>query len=348
MKKIIALSLVTAMGVSLVGCGGSAPKATEAAKTEGASGKEAPGAGGEATYTLKVGTALTETDPLYLALTEVFEKTVEEKTNGDLQVEVYSGSQLGSDEDVLEQAIVGAGVGVITDPGRLSNYVYDFGVLQAPYIASDYDEVLKLFEIPTYENLCTELQGNGFQILSFNYYQGERELFTKNPVKKPEDLKGQRIRSSGSKVVTSTLEAMGANTTVLAWSEAYQALQQQVIEGVEVHLSAAVGSSMQEVTKYLQFTGHQQLLTGLVISDAWFQKLPDEYKTILKDASYEAGKTASENVLDKNEEYLKVLTDGGIEVVECDVDAFRTACDKAYEELGYTEIKAKIDEELGR
>lgn len=298
--------------------------------------------------TLKVNTALSETDPLYIALTEVFEKTVEEKTNGEVQVEVYSGSQLGTDEDVLEQAIVGAGVGVITDPGRLSNYVYDIGVLQAPYIAESYEEALELFETDTYKELKTQVENCGFQILSFNYFQGERELFTKNPVSCPEDLKGQRIRSSGSQVVTSTLEAMGANTSVLAWSEAYQALQQQVIEGVEVHLSAAVGSSMQEVTDYLAFTGHQQLLTGLVISQAWYAGLTEEQQTILQEASYEAGKNASESVIASNEEYLKTLTDGGIEVVECDKEAFKTACDVVYEKLKYTDIKAAIDAELGR
>lgn len=340
MKKLISLALAATMGLSLAACGGSS---TSTAGT--AAGNDAAAGG---SYTLKVGTALTETDPLFIALTEVFEKTVEEKTNGDVQVEVYSGSQLGSDEDVLEQAIVGAGVGIITDPGRLSNYVYDIGVLQAPYIVSSYDEALKLFETPTFQELAAQVEAQGFNILSFNYYQGERELFTKTPVTGPADLKGLRIRSSGSQVVTSTLEAMGANTTVLAWSEAYQALQQQVIEGVEVHLSAAVGSSMQEVTKYLAFTGHQQLLTGLVISDAWFQKLPAEYQQILKDASYEAGKSASENVIAKNDEYLKTLTDGGIEVVDCDVEAFKTACDKAYEVLKYTEIKAKLDADMGR
>lgn len=300
------------------------------------------------TYTLKVNTALTENDPLYIALTEVFEKTVEEKTEGNVQVEVYSGSQLGSDEDVLEQAIVGAGVGVITDPGRMSNYIYDIGVLQAPYIATSYEEVLKLFETETYKGMAEELRSQGFRILSFNYFQGERELFTKNPVKGPADLKGQRIRSSGSKVVTSTLEAMGANTTVLPWSEAYQALQQGVIEGVEVHLSAALGSSMQEVTKYLAFTAHQQLLTALVVSDAWMNKLPEEYQAILAEASYEAGKSASENVIAKNSEYIAALKAGGIEVVECDVEAFKTACEKAYEDLGYTKLKAKIDAEMGR
>ncbi len=300
------------------------------------------------TYTLKVSTVLTETDPLFIALTEVFEKQVEEKTGGAVQVEIYSGGQLGTDEDVMEQAIVGAGVGVITEAGRLSNYVYDFGVLLAPYVASSYEEAQKLFETNTYRELCSELEAAGFHILSFNYFQGERELFTKNPVSKPADLKGQRIRSSGSKVVTATLEAMGANTSVLPWSEAYQALQQQVIEGVEVHLSAAWGSSMQEVTKYLSFTAHQQLLTALVISEAWFKKLPEEYQKVLTEASEAAGLSASQSVIAKNDELLKNLKDAGITVVDCDVNAFREACKVVYDQLGYAKIKAKLDAELGR
>ena len=346
MKKTLSALLICAMAASLAACGNSTATTTTTAAGEAKAETAASNGGGN--YILKVNTALSETDPLFVALTDVFKKNVEEKTNGDIQVELYSGSQLGSDVDVLDQALVGAGVGVITDPGRLSNYVYDIGVLQAPYIAESYDEALHLFETETYKKMKEEVENCGFQILSFNYYQGERELFTKNPVKTPADLKGQRIRSSGSQVVTSTLEAMGANTSVLPWSESYQALQQQVIEGVEVHLSAAVGSSMQEVTKYLAFTGHQQLLTGLVISQGWYDKLPEEYKTILQDASFEAGKNASENVIAKNDEYLKTLTDGGIEVVECDKEAFKEACNKVYDELKYTEIKEAIDKELGR
>ena len=356
MKRLVASILTgTVLMASLSACGASSASsatstATSAASEKNTESKEAAtqAASEGGSYTLKVNTALTENDPLYIALTDVFEKTVEEKTNGDVQVEIYSGSQLGNDEDVLEQALVGDSVGVITDPGRLSNYVYDIGVLQAPYIADSYEDALKLFETDTYKEVAQKVEDNGFKILSFNYFQGERELFTKKPVKSPEDLKGQRIRSSGSQVVTSTLEAMGANTSVMAWSEAYQALQQQVIEGVEVHLSAAVGSSMQEVTKYLAFTGHQQLLTGLVISGSWFEKLPEEYKTILEDASFEAGKSASEQVIARNDEYLQTLKDGGIEVVECDKEAFKKACEKVYDELKYTEIKTKLDAELGK
>ena len=120
MKKLVSICLIGALMASLAGCAKTDKKQDE--------------------YILQIGTVLNEADPLYVALTEVFEKQVEEKTNGAIDVQIYSGGQLGTDEDVLEQALVGSGVGVITEAGRLSNYVYDFGVLLAPYVASDYEE----------------------------------------------------------------------------------------------------------------------------------------------------------------------------------------------------------------
>lgn len=299
-------------------------------------------------YELKINTVINENDPLFISLRDVFKENVERRTEGKIKVDIYSGGQLGTDEDVLEQAIVGDSVGVITDPGRLSNYVYDFSVLQAPYIVEDYDEALKLFDTNTYEELLKELNKKGFSVLSFNYFQGERELFTKSPVSKPEDLHGQRIRSSGSEIVTQTLEDMGANTTVLAWSESYQALQQKVIEGVEVHLSAALGSSIYEVTDYLTMTGHQQLLTGLVVSESWMNELPEEYQRILKEESFNAGKAASEKVISESDEYYKEILSKGVKNVEVDKEAFVKSTENTYSALGLEEIKKKIDDELGR
>ncbi|AZO93342.1 C4-dicarboxylate TRAP transporter substrate-binding protein [Halocella sp. SP3-1] len=328
-QKLLATILILGLLISLAACSGT--------------GKDAQGE----SYVLKVGTVLTEADPIYKGL-EVFKKSVEQRTDGAITVELYSGSQLGADEDVLEQAKVGAGVGIITDPGRMSNYIKDFGILGGPYLANDYEGALKLMKTSVYKDLVGEFEEYGFKVLSFNYYQGSRNLFTKSPVTKPEDLNGLRIRSSGSDVVTKSLEAMGANTTVLPWSEAYQALQQKVIEGVEVHNSAAVGSSIYEVTDYLSQTGHFQLLTGLVISNNWFEKLPEEYQSILTEESYNAGKYASDIVIKKNGEFLQTITDAGIEVVDVDVDAFKAAAESTYDDLGYRELKDKIDKELGR
>ncbi len=298
-------------------------------------------------YTLKVGTVLTENDPTYKGLVQ-FKNNVEKRTENKIEVQLYSGAQLGSDEDVLEQAKLGAGVGVITDPGRLSNYISDFGILGGPYIAVDYDESLKVMQTSVYKDMEKQIEDYGFKILSFNYFQGSRNLYTKNPVHSPSDLKGQRIRSSGGAIVTATLEALGANTTVMPWSEAYQALQQKVIEGVEVHNSAAVGASIYEVTNYLSETGHFQLLTGLVISNEWFNKLPKEYQTILMEESFNAGKKASQEIVAKDKEYLQKCLDAGMQLCEINKQEFIDASQKAYTKLGFEDMKKQIDKELGR
>lgn len=349
MKKLATLFLVIVMMMAtMVAC---SPKETTTGTEEEQGNQETQ----ETTETpenmekfvLKVGTVTSETDPLFEGL-KVFKANVEERTNGGVTVELYSGAQLGADEDVLEQAIVGAGVGIITDPGRMSNYVNDFGILGGPYLADDYEGALELMGTSVYQDLAGEFEGQGLKILSFNFFQGSRHLYTKEPISKPEDLSGLRLRSSGSDIVTKSLEAMGANTTVLAWSEAYQALQQRVVEGVEVHNSAAYGSSIFEVTDYVSLTSHFQLLTGLVISNGWFETLPAEYQKILMEEAQNGGQHASEIVLEKDEEFLQKCIDGGVELVEVDVEAFKLAAESAYDELGYRELKDAIDQELGR
>lgn len=83
-----------------------------------------------ADYTLSVNTALATSDPLYKGL-EAFQANVAEASGGRIEIKLFPSSQLGSDEDVLEQARVGAPVAVIADGGRLSVYQKEFGILGA-------------------------------------------------------------------------------------------------------------------------------------------------------------------------------------------------------------------------
>ena len=68
--------------------------------------------------TLSINTALTTADPLYKGL-ESFRDAVAKRSNGAIEVKLFPNSQLGSDEDVLEQARAGAPVAVVVDGGRL-------------------------------------------------------------------------------------------------------------------------------------------------------------------------------------------------------------------------------------
>ena len=299
-----------------------------------------------ADYTLSVNTALAQQDPLYKGLEE-FKKNVEQRTGGKVSVRLFPGSQLGKDEDVLEQARAGAGVAVVVDGGRLAVFTKEFGVLGAPYLAQGYEGIRKVVTSPLFEQWTEKLRkASGHQVLSFNWWQGERHVLTNKPVATPADLGGIRMRTPGAPVWMETIRAMGATPTPMGWSEVYTALQQKVIDGVEAQHPASYGSRLYEVTSHVTKTGHINLITGIVTSAAWFDKLPAEYRQILREESTKAGDNASRATEASLAEYERQMKEQGMTIAEIDVAPFREATKPVYDKLGYTELHQEIEKIL--
>jgi tripartite ATP-independent transporter DctP family solute receptor len=292
--------------------------------------------------TLSVNTALTPADPLYKGL-ETFRDAVAKRTNGAIEVKLFPNSQLGSDEDVLEQARAGAPVAVVVDGGRLANFVKEFGILGAPYLANGYDGMRKVVTSGMFDEWVARLaKTSGHQVLSFNWWQGERHLWTAKPVKTPADLKGNRMRTIGSPVWLQTINAMGATATPMPYAEVYSALEQKVIDSVEVQLPAGFNSKLFEVTKVVTKTGHINLITGLVTSAKWFSSLPPDQQKILREEALRAGDVASYGTRDKLAEIEKGLKAAGMTVNEIDVTPFRNATAGVYDKLGYGDLRDKV------
>lgn len=299
-----------------------------------------------AKYQLNINTALTTDDPIYKGLERLRDR-MKERSNGEFEIRIFSGSQLGRDEDVLEQARAGANVAVVVDGGRLAVFVPEFGVLGGPFLASGYDGVRKVVTSPLFDTWAQKLRkASGHEVLSFNWWQGERHLLTNKPVSKPEDLAGVRMRTPGAPVWMETIRAMGATPTPMGWAEVYPALQQQAIDAVEAQTPAAHGSRLYEVTKYLTKTGHINLITGLVTSASWFDSLPPEMQTALKEEALAAGDFASRATEAAIATYEKDMADKGMTIAEIDVTPFREATAEVYGKLGYAELKKTIDEML--
>ena len=297
-----------------------------------------------ADYSLSINTVLTQQDPLYKGL-EQFKANVESRTQGKVKIRLFPASKLGKDEDLLEQASLGANVAVVVDGGRLSLAVKEFGILGAPYLAQGYEGMRKIVTSPLFEQWNDRLrQDAGYQILSFNWWQGERHLLTNKPVRSPADLAGIRMRTPGAPVWMETVRAMGATPTPMAWPDVYAAMQQQVIDGVEAQHTASYGARLHEVAKVVTKTGHINLITGLVTSAIWFDKLPPDYQAILREEALKGGDTASRAtgaVLAKIEEQMR---DKGQRIDEIDVAPFREATGAVYTTLGYADLRKRIEQ----
>jgi tripartite ATP-independent transporter DctP family solute receptor len=300
-----------------------------------------------ADYTLNVNTALTVDDPLFKGL-ESFRDNVAKRTNGKIEVKLFPGSQLGSDEDVLEQARAGGAVAVVVDGGRLGSYVKELGILGAPYVAKDFDELRKLVTSPLFEEWVAKLRdASGHQILSFNWYQGQRHLLTNKAIATPADLSGIRMRTPGAPVWLETIRARGATPTPMPWAEVYSALQLKAIDAVEAQHPASWGAKLYEQVKYVTKTGHINLITGLVTSRIWFDKLPADLQKALREEALKAGDLASRGTIDSLTNYEKMMREKGLTVADIDVTPFREATKVVYDKLGYGELRKKVDTALG-
>lgn len=291
---------------------------------------------------LNVNTALTRDDPIYKGLERMRDK-VAERSKGQLTIRIFPGSQLGKDEDVLEQARAGANVAVVVDGGRLAVFVKEFGVLSAPYLADGFAGIRKVVTSPLFETWVAKLKTtSGHQVLSFNWWQGDRHLITNKPVKVPADLAGVRMRTPGAPVWMETIRAMGATPTPMGWGEVYPAMQQKVIDAVEAQHPATVGSKLYEVAKTVTKTSHFNLITGIVTSAGWFDKLAPELQTILREESLAAGDFASKLTEESLAGFEETMKKNGMTVVEVDKKPFIDATSGVYDKLGYGELRAEV------
>ena len=357
-KRTLAIICTLAMMVSLAACGGSsapassaAPAASTAPAASAPAESEAPADDGE-TYTLLFGHTLTEQDPFHGAYLK-WAEAVSEKTNGKLVIDVYPNSQLGVEEDVLEQMKQGTNVGWQTDAARLGNYVNEFSVLLAPYFLESLDEVKQLVEgSPTIDGWEQKLEAvHNIKVISFAYVQGYRNIFSNKKGTSPAELKGMQIRTAGAPIWVSGVNSLGCTAVSLAYGEMYNGIQTKVVDGCELPYIAANNLKIQEVAKYILETQHFFQNNFMVCSAEWFDALPEEYQKILTEECDKAGLEVSEQMAKDTDAAKQAMIDAGMEYVpyeEMDIAAFKEASKKAYEELNLMEARDAIFAELGR
>ena len=328
MKKVLALVLAAVMMLSLVACGNSG--SNDADKT----------------YELKVSTTQTDKSMIYAGL-QAAADAVEEKTEGKVKITIYPSSQLGAEEDMIDQALQGMGIAVLTDAGRLSSYVKDIGILNMAYIVDNYEDGLKVMETETFKGWDEALIEKGIRTLTYNYYDGARSFMGHEKFETPESLKGVVCRTPGADPYVKSITALGATAYNIAWSEVYNGIQTKSIDACEVQYTSAVSSAIYEVCKYVSKTEHINLFNMVICGEKWFEQLPEEYQQILLDEFFNAGYNNAQEIIAAQADLEATLIEKGMEIVEVDKEIFKTAAEAAYEELGWTELRAQLYTEAG-
>ena len=144
-----------------------------------------------------------------------------------------------------------------------------------------------------------------------------------------------------------SIEALGATAYNVAWSEVYNSIQTKAIDACEVQYTSAVSSKIFEVCDYVSKTEHINLFNFVVCGEAWFNKLPAEYQQILKDDFFSCAYDNAQEIIAAQADLEQQLVEGGMTIVDVDLDAFKEAAKTAYEQLGWTELREQVYQEAG-
>jgi len=264
-----------------------------------------------------------------------FGDLVSERTKGQIQVQVFPASQLGTEQEILEGVQLGTVHMFEGSTGSVGRFLTDLEAFAAPYVWRDVDHMLKTVRGPVGQGLAERLvKAKGMRVLDFGWLFGNRYLTTKSKaIYKPEDLKGMKIRVQPTAIYLDTIRAMGANPTPMDWKEVYMGLQTGVIDGQENPPVVLYNAKLYEVQKYVMLTAHITQNQAIVINEAFYQSLSPEFRKILTDAAYEAGNFQNDLVLKSEKEYLDKLKEKGMTIVQPDLKAFREATKDVYKKF---------------
>lgn len=201
-----------------------------------------------------------------------FKELAEKYTAGKVKIEVYPNSQLYKDKEEIEALQLGAVHLLAPSTAKFAPLgAKEFEALDLPFVYKDDAQFQQVAKGPVGKFLMEKLEPKGIKGLAF-WDNGFYWITANRPVVTPADLKGVKVRISGSKIADQYFRACGAIPQILAFSEVYQAMQTGVVDGGENTPSNIFTQKFFEVQTHMTGMNHGHLQYA-VIANSKFSTL---------------------------------------------------------------------------
>jgi tripartite ATP-independent transporter DctP family solute receptor len=290
----------------------------------------------EKTYTLRFNTVAGPDMPQTLAMKK-FAEVVEKLSGGKIIVKVFHSGLLGDQKTALLSVMRGT-LEMTSDASPawfadLCDYP-EVGVLDTAYVFRNIDHAYRVLTGPVGQKHWEWLAKNsGLRVLDV-WYLGTRQLnLTKKAgvVRRPEELKGIKLRMPNVEAWLDVGRALGAEPTPLGFGEVYMALKTGTIDGQDNPLPTDYAAKFYEVTHYIVLTDHMINFIMPVINEKLWQEMPEKYRVYIKKAMQVARFYQNRIVLEQEAILLgRFVEEFGMEVIIPDKKAFMENARKFY------------------
>lgn len=291
---------------------------------------------GEEKVSWSWGTTLSdESEPSVVAMQAIADELAE-ATDGRFTLDLYLGSQLGNETEMMEMLRTNSLTMVCTNITNLPTYEDEFSVFALPYLfrsQEDFLDYTNAKEGTLLVDLNKKLEDDYNLRLLACEVNGTRCLTTKGikQINSPDDLKGVKIRSMEAQVWQDVIAALGGTPIPVSFSELYMALQTGVVNGQDNPISVTYSNKLYEVADYIYRTDHCYNTSLWLISPNAYDALSDDDKELF-DSLVE--KYIHGQYRDQMADYIAKATEeisaSGCQIIEADefdIDAFYANAD---------------------
>jgi len=267
------------------------------------------------TITFQLGQAKAASHPVSQGI-DKFAELVKEKSNGEIKIQTFHDSLLGSDREVIESAQKGSLAFASSSTPNMTSFTNYFTAWDLPYIFENKEEVYTAIDGKPGDVIRKEMEQYGFKVIFFPDYGFRQIVNNVGPVKVPQDMEGLKVRTTNSRIEQADFEQYGSNPTPMAWSEVFTALQQGTVEAEGNSYSLLWDSKHQEVLDYVTEVNYNYSSDIVVMNLDTFNQLSKKHQEMMMEAGREATKWQRELANKREAEAKQQFIDYGIEIYE--------------------------------
>ncbi|MBW1801231.1 MAG: TRAP transporter substrate-binding protein [Deltaproteobacteria bacterium] len=261
----------------------------------------------EPVKTIRIGSILPKNNPLTPVVYKLRDM-VSNRTKGRIKIVYHPNSELGSAVEQISGVRMGTQEVWLGSNGQMARLLSTFQLLNPAFAYKDKADKKAFLDSPFFSQMREELRKKfGVVMLSHDWFRGYRNILTKKPVRKLDDLKGIKLRVPRSQAKLFSWKTFGASPTPTSAAEIYMSLREGVIEGVEYNLFVFHYDHFDEICKYCTLTNHDASYNSLLINQKIWNSIQKGDREIILDAISECSKWHEERMNQLTEEIKNAM-----------------------------------------
>lgn len=254
----------------------------------------------------------TDKHPKGIAAT-LLQNRVNEEMNGKACMEVFPNSTLYNDDQVLEALLQGDVQMAAPSLSKFEQFTKQFRIFDLPFMFKDINAVDAFQASETGQAMKESMTRRGLLGLAF-WHNGMKQMSANVPLNSPSDANGLKFRVQNSDVLKAQMAALGGSPQPMAFKEVYGALQTGVVDGQENTWSNIYGQKFFEVQDGITETNHGIIDYLVVVSDEWWNSLPDDVRSQLGEIVAGVTETRNSESTRVNADAKQAVIEAGTEV----------------------------------